>query len=101
MKYASAPAPASTIGSRPMPTINLTVSGVAATRRSYGRRSLTMATFIAGGFLDLRVFRKTCAAAADLGRRGAARFLALFALGHNAMLGRPDHRPTSNRSHFG
>jgi hypothetical protein len=26
-----------------------------------------MATFIAGGFLDLRVFGKTCAAATDLG----------------------------------
>ena len=46
VKRAPSPAPLSTTTSRPMPTMRLTVSGEAATRRSKARLSLTMAIFI-------------------------------------------------------
>src|SRR6266851_6363339 len=43
---ASPPAPLSATTSSPISTMRLTVSGDAATRRSYARLSLTIATFI-------------------------------------------------------
>src|SRR5207248_1560411 len=61
---APAPAPLSTTGSSPRPTMCLTLSGDAATRRSCARRSLTIATFIAGRSLAVRVLRQASASAA-------------------------------------
>ena len=54
---APSPAPRSATTSSPIATIRLTVSGEAATRRSYARLSLTTATFIGRRFLNARVGR--------------------------------------------
>ena len=54
VKHAPSPAPLSATTSSPMPTMRLTVSGEAATRRSNARLSLTMATFIERLFPDGR-----------------------------------------------
>src|SRR4051794_31459048 len=75
-----------------MSTVRLTLSGVAATRRSYGRRSLMMATFIAARFLALPGGQGNGAPIprhpgdGQARTRSAGAFLALFA---------PEHKPTA------